>query len=216
MVGRSLWCVVVLGVLAAGNLLTAQEFRDRPYDSLQAGQDAYRRAEELRRNNIAVQAETNDYLRQRATWRPVYGEDTIYFRSPYGNSYDYPPSYGGYGYSYQSSRRGFFGNDYSQGQIVITPSYSGGEYYPRDPYRGLYRQGYIAGYVRDNTIPYIRQPIGQRQIQTGPNRWESHPVYAEDPPALRVTPPVADADEDTPRVTPGPIVRPKIITPREY
>jgi hypothetical protein len=26
----------------------------------------------------------------------------------------------------------------------------------------------------------IRQPIGQRQIQTGPNRWESHPIYADD------------------------------------
>jgi hypothetical protein len=26
----------------------------------------------------------------------------------------------------------------------------------------------------------VRQPIGQQQIQTGPNRWESHPVY--DPP----------------------------------
>lgn len=25
--------------------------------------------------------------------------------------------------------------------------------------------------------PLARQPIGQRQEQTGPNRWESHPVY---------------------------------------
>ena len=25
--------------------------------------------------------------------------------------------------------------------------------------------------------PQARQPIGQRQQQTGPNRWESHPVY---------------------------------------
>ncbi len=28
--------------------------------------------------------------------------------------------------------------------------------------------------------PNIRQPIGQRQVQTGPRRWESFPVYEED------------------------------------
>jgi hypothetical protein len=28
--------------------------------------------------------------------------------------------------------------------------------------------------------PRIRQPVGQREIQTGPNRWESFPIYAED------------------------------------
>jgi hypothetical protein len=27
-----------------------------------------------------------------------------------------------------------------------------------------------------------RQPVGQVQVQTGPDRWESHPVYAEAPP----------------------------------
>lgn len=26
----------------------------------------------------------------------------------------------------------------------------------------------------------IRQPIGQRQVQTGPNRWESHPIYSDE------------------------------------
>ena len=31
-----------------------------------------------------------------------------------------------------------------------------------------------------------RQPIGQRQVQTGPNRWESHPVY--DPPLTQFVP----------------------------
>ena len=31
----------------------------------------------------------------------------------------------------------------------------------------------------------IRQPIGQRQIQTGPNRWESHPVFAGEPAVRR-------------------------------
>jgi len=31
-----------------------------------------------------------------------------------------------------------------------------------------------------------RQPIGQQQTQTGPNRWESHPVY--DPPLTMYQP----------------------------
>jgi hypothetical protein len=38
----------------------------------------------------------------------------------------------------------------------------------------------------------VRQPIGQRQVQTGPNRWESHPIYAEDL-TPRVVQPVAPA-----------------------
>lgn len=222
--------VLVIGLISWLPLSAAAQERERPYDSLQAGEDAYRLAEEQRRNAVAAQAEVNDYLRQRATWRPVYGENIIYYRSPYGNPYDSPPGYyssgyGGFGssigyatpysysgYSYQSSRRGgLFGNSYSQEQIVISPSYSGSHYYQHNaPYGGVYRQGYIAGYVRDPSIPYVRQPIGQRQVQTGPNRWESHPVYADDPPALRETP-VAEADAPA-----GPIVRPKIITPREY
>ena len=48
-----------------------------------------------------------------------------------------------------------------------------------------------------------RQPIGQRQMQTGPNRWESHPVY--DPPLTmyRPLPPVdSPLVEGTPYVPP--------------
>lgn len=40
-----------------------------------------------------------------------------------------------------------------------------------------YARGRIIGYGFYDTVP---QPIGQRHIQTGPNRWESHPVYADD------------------------------------
>jgi hypothetical protein len=46
---------------------------------------------------------------------------------------------------------------------------------------------------------YVPQPIGRIEIQTGPNRWESHPVYA----------PLPDA---VPDVT-GP---PKSSSPREF
>lgn len=54
---------------------------------------------------------------------------------------------------------------------------------------GEYRSGYrYAPFATGYSIvggynvppPMIRQPIGRREIQTGPNRWESFPVYAED------------------------------------
>jgi hypothetical protein len=48
--------------------------------------------------------------------------------------------------------------------------------------------GDIWGYPFFDPIP---QPIGQRQIQTGPNRWESHPVYAAPAGPLPIAPPPA-------------------------
>jgi hypothetical protein len=59
-----------------------------------------------------------------------------------------------------------------------------------------------------------RQPIGQAQIQTGPNRWESHPVY--DPPLTMYgpSPPVDSLLLDrTPYATPPAIVPPAAIAP---
>lgn len=161
-----------LAVLFAAGTAAAQspaEFgnveRPRTYDSLQAGQDAYRLAEERRRNNIAAQSNLVETLRYSAAYRPVYGEATVYWRSPYVTPWGYAPGY------------------YSSYSPVI-------------------------GYVRDPNIPFPRQPIGQRQLQTGPNRWESHPVYAEDPPPLDPLPPVSEF--------PSVPIRPKISGPREY
>ncbi len=37
-----------------------------------------------------------------------------------------------------------------------------------------YLPGDIWGFSFDRPVP---QSVGQRQIQTGPNRWESHPIY---------------------------------------
>jgi hypothetical protein len=79
----------------------------------------------------------------------------------------------------------------------------------------------------------VRQPIGQWQGQTGPNRWESHPVYDPpltdyrplppvDSPLLDRTPYAAPPEAPTPPVaaqappqpaTPPPAPR---RTPREY
>lgn len=41
-----------------------------------------------------------------------------------------------------------------------------------------YVPGDIWGYSYVNPVP---QPIGQRQVQTGPGRWESYPVYVQPP-----------------------------------
>lgn len=43
-------------------------------------------------------------------------------------------------------------------------------------------------------VTFARQPVGQRHTQTGPNRWESHPVYGE-PVRLPTIPPVSGPRE---------------------
>src|SRR5262245_35250381 len=48
---------------------------------------------------------------------------------------------------------------------------------------------YIYGYPYYPFLPF-RQPIGQQQVQTGPNRWESHPVYVPPLIGFRPLPPV--------------------------
>ena len=76
--------------------------------------------------------------------------------------------------------------------------------------------------------PLARQPIGQRQEQTGPNRWESHPVY--DPPLTpyRPLPPVdspllngtpyatIDPAAQQPPVEPPPVPAPAEPTPPPF
>jgi hypothetical protein len=65
--------------------------------------------------------------------------------------------------------------------------------YPGDPWLAptLFPQPFPA-------TDMVRQPVGQIQLQTGPNRWESHPVYESAPlpnPALQPLP----APVETPR-----------------
>jgi hypothetical protein len=88
----------------------------------------------------------------------------------------------------------------------IAPRYPAGGVFEPWPYV----PGDIWGYPY---VSRVRQPIGQRQMQTGPNRWESFPIYEEDlavepPPAI--APPVAAPpiviphDEPPPPLPPGP------------
>ncbi len=45
----------------------------------------------------------------------------------------------------------------------------------------------------------IRQPIGRVEIQTSPNRWESHPLYVDEPPRLIEVAPSADVESPKPK-----------------
>jgi hypothetical protein len=107
---------------------------------------------------------------------------------PRGAGYFYPPAPGlDAVYAYGNSGRGWGGN-------VFEP-------WPYVP-------GDIYGYRLFDGVP---QSIGQRHIQTGPNRWESHPVYPADlvpppaavPPGGPATPPVDPGSTGGPEAVPA-------------
>lgn len=153
---------------------------------IRAGIEAYHEAEVQRRANVGQQLAQNELQRYGLPWSAPYGE-TIYYGLPQAYGYG-PLSYGGaYG------RRGWLGGYGRRFGVATAPVYGG-----YDPflfgYAGLLGSGYYP--------PPIRQPIGQRQEQTGPNRWESYPVYADEPP-VTVEPPVA---VEHPRILPPVIV----------
>jgi hypothetical protein len=53
------------------------------------------------------------------------------------------------------------------------------------PYPGIY-----ADALAYRAVPASRQPVGRIGVQTGPNRWESRPVYAAPIPAPAPSPPI--------------------------
>ena len=142
----------------------------RPYDGIQAGLDAYRLAEERRQAAVANQLATNDLMR---AWSGLPSN------RGYAMYYGYPGVYvpaasREYAYAY--------GRPWVARRTVFEP-------WPVIP-------GDIYGYTY---VPPVRQPIGRWEGQTGPNRWESHPIY--DPP-LEQPQPVVE-----------PVVRPKVVGP---
>jgi hypothetical protein len=85
-----------------------------------------------------------------------------------------------------------------------------------------YVPGYIWGYQFDDPAP---QPVDRRQVQTGPNRWVSYPVYPGDSeyreePVKRapVAPERVEREELAPVPPPPPEPRgtPKRVGPRKY
>jgi hypothetical protein len=103
-------------------------------------------------------------------------------------------------------------NDALRWRAGVPPA-NGVFYYPflpsLDPFfaPGPFFPGEMWGY---RYIPPSRQPIGRVEIQTGPNRWESRPLYATPAPVVSPPlpgPPPVDAGigpEETPRPIPGP------------
>ncbi len=131
-----------------------------PYDALTAGRDAYYYHEARRRQAIATQLATIDRMKWFAGFpaggiaiAPGYGQ-TIYYRDP--------PSLD---YIYATGRSSVYTRYPNRAWPGLPDVF---EPWPLVP-------GDIWGYPYYDAVP---QPIGQRQVQTGPKQWESHPVYA--------------------------------------
>lgn len=144
----------------------------RPYDALTAGAESYWHHEAQRRRDIDRQLGLIDQMKWNAALSPYY-DQTIYYRgAPY---YGSAPSLE---YLYAAGRPGLFG------RYRERVWFGGGGIFEPWPIVA----GDIWGYP---FFDPIAQPIGQRQIQTGPNRWESHPVYAAPAGPLPMAPPPA-------------------------
>ena len=181
---RALWFIAAaVGILGPCQWAAAQSPPPRPYDGIQAGLDAFRLAEEQRLAALAAQLATNDRMR---AWSglPTSGGTTIY----YGNRGFAAPMDIDFAYGYGYRR------------MVPGPRLTVFEPWPFIP-------GDIYGYV---ATPPVRQPIGQWQGQTGPRRWESHPVYEAPLPNYQPLPEV-----QTPLLDKTPYAT-KRSGPREY
>jgi len=200
---RSITSLSALLLLSSTSLAIAQELPTRPYDGIQAGVDAYQLAEERRQANLQAQIGANDAARAAAGLPTTRGETIYYYGTPgmygyrtYGSgivpldaAYAYGYGYGGAAISY-----GRFGR---RAVVYSAPLFTPWPYIPGDIY----------GY---QTQPMVRQPIGQRQVQTGENTWESHPVYDPPLPNHRVLPPVdSPLLKNTPFATPRAVEEPK-------
>ncbi|HEX5102768.1 MAG TPA: hypothetical protein VFV87_03100 [Pirellulaceae bacterium] len=184
-------------VLAFGSSIAIAEEPNlpRPYDGIQAGYDAFQLAEERRRADIAEQLFLNDQLKY---WSglPTSRGETIYYGAPYATAGAYygsaapvlPPANLDYGYAYGrwAANRPILGRGWNGPRTVFEP-------WPYIP-------GDIYGYTYYSPM---RQPVGQQQVQTGENRWESHPVYDPPLPEYRPLPPVDSRYlDDTPFASP--------------
>jgi hypothetical protein len=137
----------------------AQELR-RPYGPFDAIAEGTERSESQRRSLIASQLDTVDQLRLAQVVRP-----RTFFRDPNVTAV------------YPYGRRGLFGLR-PRGYVVVRRAPSPTYRRSYDEATGQYDPRYD-GY--DELVPRsVRQPIGHEQLQTGPNRWEYRPLYADD------------------------------------
>lgn len=131
------------------------------YDAFQAGADAARRYDAKQRQALNLQVKTIEQMK----WYSGFGAagfGTVYHRDPPSLDYVY------------GTGRWTVTDRYFSATPRVTPNiFQPWPYVPGD----------IWGYRWNSSV---RQPIGRREIQTGPNRWESHPIYADE-----LTPPAA-------------------------
>ncbi|MFN0019859.1 MAG: hypothetical protein ACKVP0_16500 [Pirellulaceae bacterium] len=206
-----IFCVAVATFVMASfaSRMAISQQTVRPYDGIQAGYDAFQLGEEKRQWNAGQQIYLNDLSRVRLTPLATYGYGYRPFVSTFGApaSVEYASGYGNTPGIYSSAR-------YAVRPLTVFEPWP---YVPGDIWGDLY-------------IPPLRQPVAQMQSQTGPNRWESHPVYnpplASNPvlppvnsPALRTTPYAAERGPEirsSPPIppTPGPSIDDEPIRPR--
>jgi hypothetical protein len=178
-----------------------------PYNGLRAGAEAHAIGEAQRQQRLNDQLYLNDAMRARYGWGPAAGSVVWY-----GNAAGYGRPLGiDYAYAYSSNRllgrrAGLYIDRYwSPPATVFEP-------WPYVP-------GDIYGY---RFPPVVRQSIGQRQIQTGPNRWESHPVYADElAPETVIEPEFIEPEMEAPPPAPeveerGKKEAPPVKKPRRY
>lgn len=123
-----------------------------PYTGAQASQDAYAFGEARRQRQIGQMILRQDQIRWYNGQPPTGAGRYVY---------QFPPSLS---YAYATGRTGILSGD------VPYNAWSRDDIFT--PWPTV--QGDIWGYWSNPAVP---QPIGQQQMQTGPNRWESHPVY---------------------------------------
>jgi hypothetical protein len=125
-----------------------------PNNIAEANRDAFEQQEAQRLENINRQIVTNEQLQWYRGGPNIVAGRYVY-RDPPGLSY-----------VYATGRRGILGGYRQSRWIVSSDPFTPWPYVPGD----------IWGWQDTNRV---RQPIGRREIQTGPNRWESFPIYEE-------------------------------------
>jgi hypothetical protein len=189
--------VIGWGPLASGRASGQQPLRgavqpSRPYDGFQAGLDALRLAEEKRQAAITTQLGWNQFYLGQAI-APPGGAVIVYG----GNAW--PPIATARGrelaYAYGASEAA--GSWEARGWVRRLPVFEPWPVVLGDIYGGVVQ-------------PPLRQPVAQWQGQTGPDRWESHPVYDPPVPEFRPLPEV-----DSPLLDGTPFAAPRKIRPRE-
>jgi hypothetical protein len=185
---RILFTLLVFAGAVANDKTTLGQGPREPYGPFDAIAEGARNSELQRLSAIDAQLDTVDALRAQRVAQPrvLLGRPDVAVY-PYG-------------------RRGILGLR-PRGYVVVrrTPVVVYGtrsQPVPPPPPAG-YEDRYYDGYASGSTGSTVRQPIGHESLQTGPNRWEYRPLYADDERALdsmhseieRTLRPAADADQ---------------------